>query len=155
MNEVNQAQRSWFINRILKHFKNDLSGVHLAIWGLAFKPNTDDVREAPAHTIITQLLAAGATITAFDPIARETFAAYELDINIVEDMYEALPGADALIVCTEWPEFRTPDFNRIQSTLKAPLVFDGRNIWDHDTMTNNGWIYYSVGRSAEHETVTT
>ena len=153
VHDVNQAQRPWFINRIMRHFNNDLKGVHVAVWGLAFKPNTDDVREAPAHTIITGLLDAGATVTAFDPIARDTFARYELDIKIVDDMYQALPGADALIVCTEWPEFRTPDFDRIKSTLKSPLVFDGRNIWDHDTMTDSGWIYYSVGRSAAHETV--
>ena len=153
VHEVNQAQRPWFIKRILRHFNNDLSGVHIAIWGLAFKPNTDDVREAPAHTIITSLLEHGATITAFDPIARETFSQYGLDIKIVEDMYEALPEADALVVCTEWPEFRTPDFTRMKSTLKNPVAFDGRNIWDHDDMTNDGWMYYSVGRSAKNEAV--
>ena len=96
VHDVNQAQRPWFINRIVRHFNNDMKGVHVAVWGLAFKPNTDDVREAPAHTIISGLLDAGATVTAFDPIARDTFAKYGLDIKIVDDMYQALPGADAL-----------------------------------------------------------
>ena len=153
VHEVNQAQRRWFLDTIIASLGPDLTGTRIGVWGLAFKPNTDDVREAPAHTIITGLLDAGATVTAFDPIARDTFAKYGLDIKIVDDMYQALPGADALVVCTEWPEFRAPDFDRIKSTLKSPLVFDGRNIWDHDTMTDSGWLYYSVGRSAEHETV--
>ncbi|MCH2135673.1 MAG: UDP-glucose/GDP-mannose dehydrogenase family protein [Phycisphaerales bacterium] len=154
VHEVNQAQRTWFLNRILSHWNGDVSGRHFAFWGLAFKPRTDDVREAPAKTIIEGLLERGATVTAFDPIAEETFKAYGLDINYVQDMYEACSGADALVVCTEWSEFRQPEFSQMQAQLKEPVIFDGRNVYHDMALHEKGFVYYSVGRKGVHETAT-
>lgn len=154
VHEVNQAQRLWFLNRILSHFDDDVAGKHFTFWGLAFKPRTDDVREAPAKTIIEGLLERGATVTAFDPIAEKTFQAYGLEMNYVQDMYEACAGADALVLCTEWSEFRQPDFNTMKAKLKAPVIFDGRNVYHDMALHDKGFIYYSIGRKGVHETAT-
>jgi UDPglucose 6-dehydrogenase len=143
---LNQRQRTWFVNRILKHFEDDLTGKKIAIWGLAFKPQTDDVRDAPSIDIANKLLAAGAEVTGFDPEAWETFQREVPEIVISMDMYAALDGADALVICTEWSEFSAPDFSRIQSLLKTPVIFDGRNIYSHSDMKKYGFYYYSVGR---------
>ncbi|MDP7069905.1 MAG: UDP-glucose/GDP-mannose dehydrogenase family protein [Phycisphaerales bacterium] len=155
VHEVNQQQRHWFLARMLKHFGEDLSGHTFAIWGLAFKPRTDDVREAPAQTIIEELLRRGAAIRAFDPIARETFPQYGLDIDYVDDMYECLEGCHALVLCTEWDEFRTPDIDLMRARLTTPVIFDGRNVWHDDAMHDQGFAYYSVGRRPLHDSVQT
>ncbi len=151
VHEVNQQQRLWFVNGILRHFGEDLSGKTIALWGLAFQPRTDDVREAPAQTIIEELLSRGVTIKAFDPIARHTFAKYGLDIEYVDDMYECLTQCDGLVVCTEWDEFRTPDFDLIKRKLASPVIFDGRNVWHDDALHDQGFAYYSIGRKPQHE----
>jgi len=124
-----------------------LQGKHFALWGLAFKPNTDDIREAPALYVIDALVAAGATVTAFDPEAMPNIQNQIGDkINYASNQYEALDNADALIIATEWNEFRTPEFEKIESSLKNKTIFDGRNLFDVKEMKNNGWHYESVGR---------
>jgi UDPglucose 6-dehydrogenase len=143
---LNQRQRTWFADRILNHFEHDLAGKRIAIWGLAFKPQTDDVRDAPSIDIAKTLLAAGAEVTGFDPEAWETFQREVPEIDIAMDMYATLDGADALVICTEWSEFSAPDFSRVQSMLKTPVIFDGRNIYSHSDMERYGFHYYSVGR---------
>ncbi len=143
---VNKKQVELFFNKIKNHF-NDLSGTHFAVWGLAFKPNTDDVREAPALTLIKKLIDKNATICAYDPEAMETTKIALGDcIKYCENPYEPLENADALIIMTEWNEFRNPDFNKIKSALKSPLIFDGRNLYDLEKMEEQNFTYYSVGR---------
>ncbi len=151
VHEVNQQQRHWFLSRILSHFGEDLSGKTFAVWGLAFKPRTDDVREAPAKTIIEELLRRGASIKAFDPIAKKTFPEYGLEIEYVDDMYECLSACAALVLCTEWDEFRTPDFEQMKAKMASTVVFDGRNVWHDDGLHDMGFAYYSVGRRPLHE----
>jgi UDPglucose 6-dehydrogenase len=145
--KVNKRQVELFLKKILKHYNNEVSGKHFAMWGLAFKPNTDDVREAPAHALIKLLLDNGATISAYDPEAIETSKAVLGDtIKYAAHSYEALSSADALIIVTEWNEFRTPNFSRIKEMLKEPVIFDGRNLYDLDKMKELKFNYYSVGR---------
>ena len=145
--EVNDYQRALLVERIREHFGGSLEGRKIAVWGLAFKPNTDDVREAPSHIIIRGLLEAGAEISAFDPEAVETTRAVLGDvIDYATDQYEPLEHADALVVCTEWNEFRRPDFGRMQSLLNQPLIFDGRNVYDPKRMAELGFHYHSIGR---------
>ncbi|HQU56117.1 MAG TPA: nucleotide sugar dehydrogenase, partial [Chitinophagaceae bacterium] len=145
--QVNKRQKDFFINKINKYFQSDLEGKRLAVWGLAFKPNTDDIREAPALEIIAALLAKGATVTAFDPEAMpNTKKNSNLKINYASNQYEALEEADALIICTEWNEFRTPDFEKISQLLKEKVIFDGRNLYDIETMQTKGFHYESIGR---------
>ena len=143
---LNQRQRTWFADRILSHFEHDLTDKRIVIWGLAFKPQTDDVRDAPSIDIVKTLLTAGAVVTGFDPVAWETFQREVPEIEIAMDMYSGLDGADALVICTEWSEFSAPDFSRVQSMLKTPVIFDGRNMYSHDEMEKFGFHYYSVGR---------
>jgi len=144
---VNERQRGVLVDRVLSYFGGSLEGRHIAVWGLSFKPNTDDVREAPSHIIIRGLLHHGATVTAFDPEAISTTQAVLGDsVEYAEDSYEALEGADALIICTEWNEFRRPDFAHMQEQLKQPVVFDGRNLYDPQTMATLGFDYHSIGR---------
>jgi len=145
--EVNRLQKQFFIGKIEQHHSSDLNGKHFAVWGLAFKPNTDDIREAPALEVIDHLLAKGASVSAFDPEAMgHVKSIYGNRIQFASSQYEALSGADALIICTEWNEFRTPDFNRIASQLKAKVIFDGRNLYDVAVMEELGFHYESVGR---------
>lgn len=146
--KVNERQKGVMVERIIKHYgTTDLTGKTFAVWGLAFKPNTDDIREAPALVIIKRLLEMGAKVKAYDPEAMSSVQKYtDLDIEYADSMYNAIPGADALLIITEWNEFRTPDFGRIKSSLKEPLVFDGRNIYDLDAMEQDGFTYYSIGR---------
>lgn len=147
--QVNEAQKTVLFDPILKRFNGDLSGVHIALWGLAFKPETDDIREAPALYMIEKLIDAGATITAFDPEAMDNVKERIGDrIQYAPDLYSALEGADALLICTEWQVFRTPDFDRMQQGLNTPCVFDGRNLYDVDDMEQRGWEYVSIGRRA-------
>ncbi len=145
--DVNQKQKLHLIPKIQAYFKNDLKGKHFALWGLAFKPNTDDIREAPALDIIEALINEGATVTAFDPEAMTNVKnAIGDKINYSESQYDALKGADALIIATEWNEFRTPDFLRIVSNLKSKAIFDGRNLFDTVAIKELGFYYESVGR---------
>ena len=145
--DVNEKQKLHLIPKIKAYFKNDLKGKHFALWGLAFKPNTDDIREAPALYIIDALVNEGATVTAFDPEAMANVKnAIGDKINYSESQYDALKGADALIIATEWNEFRTPDFLRIVSNLKSKAIFDGRNLFDTVAIKELGFYYESVGR---------
>jgi UDPglucose 6-dehydrogenase len=147
--EVNEDQKVHLIPKIKAYFKNNLKGKKIALWGLAFKPNTDDIREAPSLYIIKELLQAGASVIAYDPEAMANVKK-ELGDKIVyaEGQYEALDKADALIIATEWSEFRTPDFNRMKSLLKNPVIFDGRNLFQLYQMKECDFHYESVGRSA-------
>lgn len=147
---INLRQRYIFINKIFKKLGRDLSGMTFALWGLAFKPNTNDMREAPAITIINELTKAGAKIQAFDPKAVESAKSiFGGSIKYSESAYEALEGADALILATEWNEFRNPDFELIKNKLKLPLIFDGRNQYNVETMKKYGFDYICVGRKPE------
>jgi UDPglucose 6-dehydrogenase len=148
--DVNEKQKLHLVPKIKKYFNNDLSGKHFALWGLAFKPNTDDIREAPALYLIDALTAAGATITAFDPEAISNVKETEQGkkVTFAENQYDALQNADALIIATEWSVFRTPDFDKIDSLLKTKLIFDGRNVFDLTQMEEMGYHYESVGRKA-------
>lgn len=145
--EVNESQKLHLLPGIKKYFNGDLKGKHFALWGLAFKPNTDDIREAPALYIIKELLKEGATVAAFDPEAMKNVKNEIGDtITYTESQYDALDNADALIIATEWNEFRTPDFSRIAGTLKNKAIFDGRNLFDLPSMKDLGFYYQSVGR---------
>ena len=145
--EINEKQKMHLLPKIKAYFNNDLKGKKIAIWGLAFKPNTDDIREAPALVIIKALLNEGAVITAYDPEAMNNVKELFADIiNFAERQYDALDGADALVIATEWSEFRTPDFDNIISLMKNKVIFDGRNLFDLDKMEELGFHYESVGR---------
>jgi UDPglucose 6-dehydrogenase len=155
---VNDRQREVIVPRIVEALGDDagsLTGRRLAVWGLAFKPHTDDVRESPAHVVIRALADAGADIVAFDPEAIETTRAVLGEgtlgsgsgtLAYVTNAYDALDGADALVICTEWPEFRRPDLARVRGLLARPLVFDGRNVLDPERMAEEGFTYASIGR---------
>ena len=144
---VNEMQKMHLITRIKKYFNNDLKGRKLAIWGLAFKPNTDDIREAPALTIIAELLKEGVVITAFDPEAMNNVKSLLGDkIKYTDNQYEALLDADGLIIATEWSEFRTPDFDKMSLMLKNKVIFDGRNLFDLGSIKEKGFHYESIGR---------
>ncbi len=145
---VNQKQRERFFEKVKKYFDGDLKGKKFAIWGLAFKPNTDDIREAPAEYVIEQLLQQGALVSAHDPEAIENMEQLFGDkVNFVTNQYDALKDADALLIITEWNEFRTPDFDKMNSLLKSKVIFDGRNLYDLDQMEKAGYYYESIGRS--------
>jgi UDPglucose 6-dehydrogenase len=145
--DVNELQKLHLIPKINKYFNNDLKGKHFALWGLAFKPNTDDIREAPALYIIDALIKAGATVTAYDPEAIPNVqGVLGHKVNYAADQYSTLAGADALIIATEWSEFRTPDFEIIESKLKNKVIFDGRNLFDVNHIREMGYHYESVGR---------
>jgi UDPglucose 6-dehydrogenase len=150
VHDGNQRQRERFFDKIQGHFKasGGLAGRTLAFWGIAFKPRTDDIREAPALTLIRKALGFGAICRGFDPVANEN-ARRELGPGpvILDDMYEAAKGADALVICTDWDEFKSPDFARLRTLLKAPVVFDGRNLYRRQQMAEKGFHYYSVGRA--------
>ena len=144
---VNEQQKSILLEKILQHFDGQIRGRMLALWGLSFKPRTDDMREAPSLTIIGGLIERGATVRGYDPVAGN--AASEIlgdDIVLVKRNYDALQGADGLIISTEWNEFRYPDFKRMASLMKEPVIFDGRNIYNPRTMKEHGFTYYSIGR---------
>jgi UDPglucose 6-dehydrogenase len=146
--DVNEKQKLHLLPKIEKYFKSKLKGKHFALWGLAFKPNTDDIREAPALYIIDALLAHGATISVFDPEAMNNVRQVVGDkVSYAENQYEALEGADALIIATEWNEFRTPNFLKIVTTLKSKVIFDGRNLFDVTAIKELGFYYESVGRA--------
>lgn len=146
---VNAMQKKRILQKIEEHYKGDLKGKTFALWGLAFKPNTDDIREAPAIEIIEYLLARGARIKAFDPEATENiqkrFSA-ENSLQLKDDQYEALSDSNALIIATEWSEFRSPDFERMKKLLMQPVIFDGRNLYAVEDMEQKGFMYESIGR---------
>lgn len=145
---VNEIQKTHLIPKIQAYFNNDLNGKHFALWGLAFKPNTDDIREAPALYIIESLLKSGATVSAYDPEAMNNVKILLGDkIKYSVNPYEVLNDADALIIATEWSEFRTPDFDQIEIYLKNKLIFDGRNLFDRRSLNEMGFYYVSVGRN--------
>jgi len=147
--KVNANQKLHLVEKIKSYYKNDIQGKHFALWGLAFKPNTDDIREAPALAIIAALTKAGATVTAYDPEAMPNVKAQIGDkINYAENQYQALEKVDALIIATEWSEFRTPDFDLMEQQLNQnKIVFDGRNLFDIYTMRRLGYHYESIGRA--------
>lgn len=145
--EVNDRQKLILGNKILKHYQGDIKGKTFAIWGLAFKPETDDIREAPALYLIETLLANGAIVKAFDPEAMPNVKALFGDkVQFAQNQYDAITDADALVIVTEWSEFRNPDFNKIKSTLKSPVIFDGRNVYALEKMKELGFHYQSMGR---------
>lgn len=144
---VNQLQRERFMQKVNQYYNSDLKGKHFALWGLAFKPDTDDVREAPALYIIDELLKAGATVSVFDPEAMENVKRiYGDKITFATGMYETLKDADALLIATEWNEFRNPDFDKMKTLLKSRVIFDGRNLYELNDMIEQGFYYNSIGR---------
>jgi UDPglucose 6-dehydrogenase len=150
VHDVNQRQRDRFFDKILGHFRaqGGLTGRTLAFWGLAFKPRTDDIREAPALTLIRKAMGYGAAVRGFDPVALENVRA-EMGpgVKLLDDMYECAKGADALVVSTDWDEFKSPDLSRLGKLLKSKVVFDGRNLYRLQQMADEGFTYYSVGRA--------
>jgi UDPglucose 6-dehydrogenase len=148
VHEVNEAQKLLLFHRLSAHFAGNLRGRTIAVWGIAFKPKTDDIREAPALTLIRRLLEAGAAVRASDPRALDKLRGEKLagPLTLHADAYEALAGADALLICTEWNEYRSPDFDRIRAALRQPVIFDGRNLYTPDQMRRHGFQYYSIGR---------
>jgi UDPglucose 6-dehydrogenase len=146
--KVNANQKLHLVEKIKAFYMNDLQGKHFALWGLAFKPNTDDIREAPALSIIDALTNEGATVTAYDPEAMPNVKAQIGDkIQYAANQYEALQNASALIIATEWSEFRTPDFERMEKEIKHKIIFDGRNLFDVAKMNDLGYHYESIGRA--------
>ena len=143
---VNKKQRQIFINKIYSKFGNNLNGMTFAVWGLAFKPKTNDMREAPSLTVISTLLSAGAKIKAYDSKAFESAKFYGDKITYSQTAYDALIGADALLILTEWNEFRRPDFDKMKSVLNNPVIFDGRNLFNPAQMQEKGFEYLAVGR---------
>ncbi|MDG1822960.1 MAG: UDP-glucose/GDP-mannose dehydrogenase family protein [Flavobacteriaceae bacterium] len=145
--QVNENQKTVLFPKIKSHFNGDLKDKKIAVWGLAFKPDTDDIREAPALYMIDKLLASGAAITAFDPEAMDNVKAKLGDtISFASSMMEAVEGADALLICTEWHAFRNPNFDKLKTALKNNVIFDGRNIYSPSEMNILGFDYYSIGR---------
>jgi UDPglucose 6-dehydrogenase len=146
---VNGRQKEVLYQKMLRHFAGNLKGRTIALWGLAFKPNTDDMREAPAVTLIELLLKAGAQVHAYDPVAAQEahrIFAGRSGVTLAKNAYEAAQGADALAIVTEWQEFRSPDFERLKQILKAPLIFDGRNLYDPAMLSRFGLTYHAIGR---------
>jgi UDPglucose 6-dehydrogenase len=148
VHEANERQKAVLGRKVQERFGDDLSGKRFAVWGLAFKPETDDMREAPALTLIDGLLEAGGAVTAHDPVAMNVARELHLGdrVDFADDEYEACRDADALIVVTEWLQYRRPDWSRIARTMNQSIVFDGRNLFEPWRMSRNGFEYYSIGR---------
>jgi UDPglucose 6-dehydrogenase len=145
---VNQNQATRFFQKVQKHFKGELRDKRLAIWGLSFKPRTNDMRDAPAIKIIESLLANGASVAAYDPEAMdEGKRIFGNRIQLTSNNYSCIEGADALLLVTEWQAFRNPNFERMKTVMRHPVIFDGRNIFDPAQLRQLGFTYYSVGRS--------
>jgi UDPglucose 6-dehydrogenase len=150
---VNNRQKATLFNKLARHFggAENLRDRTFAVWGLSFKPNTDDMREAASRTLMEALWQAGAKVRAFDPVAMDEARRIYGDhagLALFNDKYDALDGAEALLICTEWQQFRAPDFGEIERRLKAKLIIDGRNLYSPLRMKGDGWLYYGVGRSA-------
>jgi UDPglucose 6-dehydrogenase len=147
---VNNDQKLVLFHKILRFFNNDVKGKSIAIWGLSFKPQTDDMRQAPSLVIVQKLLDAGATVRAYDPIAmKEAMHHFGDKISYAGDAYEALIGADCLAMVTEWPEFRFPNFKVMKELMKSAVIFDGRNIYDRAEVKRNGFEYFCIGQRDE------
>ncbi len=155
---VNERQKAVLVHKLRAHFKDRLGGRTFALWGLAFKPNTDDMREAPSRVVIDALLAAGASVRAYDPVAsneaRRLYAnaPHAERLLFCKDAYDAAQGADALLIATEWKEFRSPDYERLKTLLIQPLIFDGRNLYDPALMQRLGFEYFAIGRGRVTQT---
>jgi len=146
---VNRAQKGFLLTKMRRHFGGVLEGRTIAIWGLAFKPNTDDMREAPSLTVVRELLEGGAQVRAFDPVAMAEASrrlGEHAGLTFVANAHTALEGADALAIITEWKEFRSPDFDHLKTALRQPVIFDGRNLYNPELMQRMGFLYYGVGR---------
>ena len=146
---VNARQKEVLFHKMSRHFEGKLAGRTVALWGLSFKPNTDDMREAPSRTLIGLLVKAGARVQAYDPIAgpeAQRIYAGESRVSLAKSAYQAAEGADALAIVTEWQEFRSPDFDRLKEVLKGPVIFDGRNLYDPSMVSRFGFTYYAIGR---------
>ncbi len=145
--EVNQRQKNLLADKVLAHFGDQLDGKTIAVWGLAFKPKTDDMREAPSIEVIRRLLAAGAAVVTHDPVAGEVARGVFGDaVGYAQNSYDALAGADALVIVTEWNEYRNPDFERMKAAMRSPLIFDGRNIYNPQEIRSLGFRYFGIGR---------
>ena len=145
---VNERQKTVLFDKIQKHYEGNVKGKHFGLWGLSFKPATDDMREAPSLVLIGQLLEAGATVKAFDPVAMEEAKRRLGDrIGYAANMYDALTDADAMIIVTEWQEFKVPKFTFIEKALKEKVIFDGRNIYNPEQMREFGYTYYGIGKN--------
>lgn len=150
VDEVNEKQKRLIVKKMMRHFNNQLQQKVIALWGLSFKPQTDDIRDAPSLVVINSLLEAGARIRAHDPIANaKVKSLFDAKLEFFENNYDALKGADALAVITEWNEFRRPDFDRMKTLMKRPVIFDGRNIYDPKLMREKGFVYFGIGRNGE------
>lgn len=146
---INAKQKTLLVDMVVDHFGEDLSGLKFAMWGLSFKPNTDDMREAPSIEIIKGLTAKGATVVATDPVAMENAAVIlkgNERVSFLADEYEAVSGVDALLLVTEWGTFRAPSFSRLATAMKQKVIFDGRNIWQPAKLREMGFEYYGIGR---------
>ena len=149
VDEVNSRQKTILLSRIEKHFENALTGRTVAVWGLSFKPRTDDIREAPALALIDRLLELGAAVRVHDPEAiANVRAQYGGKLTYCDQPYDAAEGADALVIMTEWKEFGHPDFGRLKKLMKAPVIFDGRNLYNPATLKVAGFRYHSIGRAS-------
>jgi UDPglucose 6-dehydrogenase len=147
VNNVNERQKGLLYEKIKKHYGADLNGRKFAVWGLSFKPKTDDMREAPSITVIEALLKSGAAVSAFDPVAMDNARAiFGKRISFGKDQYALLKESDALVLVTEWQEFREPDFQRMKSLMRSPVIFDGRNIYNPEKVRSLGFVYYGIGR---------
>ncbi len=149
--DANERQKTVLVSKVVKRFGADLKGKHFALWGLAFKPNTDDMREATSRVVLAELFERGATVTAYDPVAMEEarrIFGNDAHLSYADSPNAALQGADALIIVTEWKEFRSPDFDKIKASLKTPVIFDGRNLYEPSLVKQAGLSYESIGRQA-------
>ena len=150
MESVNEKQKQWLADKIVRRYGADLSGRRFAMWGLAFKPGTDDMREAPSRVLIERLTGLGARIVAYDPVAMDEARRVmpgQPGVDYARSASEALHGADALVIVTEWKEFRSPDFDAIRGSLREPVVFDGRNLFEPSLMQSLGIEYHAIGRA--------
>lgn len=146
--EVNQDQKELLVRKVVQHFGEDLSGLSIGVWGISFKPNTDDIRDAPALTVIAGLLSRGASVVAYDPQAMDKARAVLGDsVRFASSSYDAVSGVDALVLVTEWTEFREPDFPRMMGIMNQPVIFDGRNVFNPVKLRKMGYSYYGIGRN--------
>lgn len=152
VDDVNDDQKKVMITKVKKHFGDDLKDKTFCMWGLSFKPKTDDMREAPSLVIIEALIAAGAKVKAYDPVAaKEARHMVDASVEIADDAMEASKGADALLLVTEWPEFRLPDWDELKTNMKGNVIFDGRNIYHNDELSSMGFVYYGIGTGKQEE----
>jgi UDPglucose 6-dehydrogenase len=142
--EVNNLQKEVLFTKLLKHYKNDIKGLKIAIWGLSFKPDTDDIREAPALVLIDLIQKAGGVVTVYDPVAMDECRKRKIDVIYAKDMYEACIDAHAILMVTEWKEFRIPSWSALKRIMKEPVIFDGRNIYNRDEVMEQGFTYYCI-----------